>query len=49
MIFAYHTGKLDKSIQLHSGQKVILWDLSKIAELALNNGLADWIIETAPV
>ena len=41
MIFAYHTGKLDKSIQLHSGQKVILWDLSKIAELALNGAVVD--------
>ncbi len=49
MIFAYHTGKIDESIRLNPGQEVIIWDVVEIAKLALINGLAEWIIETAPV
>lgn len=44
MIYAFHHGSI-----VNHDQDIIIWDSKKIAELSLNNGLSQWIIDIAPV
>lgn len=45
MIYAYHTGDIGSL----SASGVEVWNKERIAELALEYGLARWVCETAPV
>lgn len=44
MIYAFHHGSID-----NNDEDIFIWDSKKIAELSLNNGLSQWIIDIAPV
>lgn len=44
MIYAFHHGSI-----INNDEDIFIWDSRKIAELSLNNGLAEWIIDVAPV
>lgn len=44
MIYAFHHGFIDSD-----DTDIFIWNSRKIAELSLNNGLSQWIIDIAPV
>ena len=59
-IYAFHSENLpnfqeeiniwrDLLINKDSSKKIILWDSSKLAQLTVDNGLSDWLINIAPV
>ena len=49
-IYAYHSlANRQEKLEINKKSRVEVWDAEKIAKLALDNGLADWIIITAPI